>query len=124
MLRKLNYIALILVGFALLYEYASPSVAMYAYGNQYKSLMYECDHAMREHFIAKKTVEANPSKDTIANLEASELGLLSCHDYDVLRKKLQRLNVTDAGIQGLGLEALEEKNFELRAFVKTHEIRY
>lgn len=124
MLRKLNYLALGLVGLALLYEYASPKVALYAYGDNYKALMYECDHAMREHFIAKKIVEAKPAKNTIANLEASELGLLSCHEYDLLRKKLQRLNVSDAGLEGLGLRALEEKEFELRAFVITHEIRY
>ena len=124
MLRKLNIFLLGAVGIALIYEYASPAVAVYAYGNDYMALMYECDHAMREHFIAKKTVEANPAKASIANLEASEVGLLACHDYDLLRKKLQRLNVSNASLETLGLNALEEKEFELRAFVKTHEIRY
>jgi hypothetical protein len=124
MLRKFNYLALGIIGVALLYEYASPAVALYKYGNDYKTLMYECDHAMREHFIAKKTVEAKPAKVSIANLEASEVGLLACHQYDLLRKRMQRFNVSDAGLETLGLQALEEKEFELRAFVKTHEIRY
>ena len=124
MLRKLNFFALGVVGLAILYNFASPAVAVYALGNDYKNLMYECDHAMREHFIAKKTVEASPAETSIANLEASEVGLLACHEYDLLRKRMQQFNVSNAGLETLGLNALEEKEFELRAFVKTHEIRY
>lgn len=124
MLRKLNYAVLGLVLVALSYEYVLPPAAVFSYGAEYKSLMYECDHAMRSHFIAKKTVEFGPNEKSIANLDASEVGLLACHEYDLLRKNLQRYNVSNASLETLGLSALEEKEYELKAFVKTHEIRY
>ena len=58
------------------------------------------------------------------NLEAAEIGLLDCHDYDKLRKRMLIWNVSADQLSQIGLEAMEEKKYELRDFVKTHEIRY
>jgi uncharacterized protein (DUF1919 family) len=124
MLKKLNIGLAVLVTAALMYEYAAPVVAVVFLKEDYKNLMYECDYAMRDHFIAKKTVEVKPSTMSVANLDAAEVGLLKCHEYDKRRKRLQLFNVSDAMLSSIGLEALEEKNYELRDFVKTHEIRY
>ena len=124
MLRRLNYLALAAVFLALSYEYVAPHVARVIFGEQYKDLMFQCDHAMRDHYIAKKAVELQPSKTAIKNLEATELGLVACHEYDKVRKKLQSFNVSDNTLESLGLSALEEREYDLQRFVKSHEFRY
>lgn len=106
------------------YEYGAPAVAARIWREEYKTLMFRCDHVMREHFIAKRAVEAAPSDKTVKNLEAAELGLLDCHDYDKLRKRMLVWNVSADQLSQIGLETMEEKKYELRDFVKTHEIRY
>ena len=124
MLRALNVAALIGVFGFLIYEYAVPIAAGQYLGERYKTLMFSCDHAMRDHYIAKKSVELNPTDLSIKNLEATELGLMSCHDYDKIRKKMEALNVSENKLSRLGLEALEEREYDLQRFVKTHEFRY
>ena len=86
--------------------------------------MYQCDHAMREHYIAKKAVEAETNELSIKNLKSSELGLIRCHEYDKKRKVLLSKGLSESDLQMLGLEALEEKEYELREFVEIHEFRY
>jgi hypothetical protein len=106
------------------YEYGAPAIAARIWREDYKKLMFRCDHVMREHFIAKLAVESQPSEKTVKNLEAAELGLLDCHDYDKLRKRMLTWNVSADQLSQIGLEAMEEKQYELRDFVKTHEIKY
>ena len=115
-------IALVL-GFAA-FEYGAPLLATHLWGNNYKKLMFNCDQVMREHYIAKRAVEASPDARTVRNLEAAELGLLDCHAYDKLRKRMLIWNVSADRLAAIGLEAMEEKKYELRDFVRTHEIRY
>jgi hypothetical protein len=123
-LTILNTVAASALLAALAYEFVLPIAAAAVNRNEYKQIMYECDHAMRDHFIAKSAVETSPSELRIANLDASELGLLVCHDYDKLRKRLLVLNVSEDMLSQIGLEAIEEKNYQLRKFVEIHEIRY
>lgn len=124
MLRKINYAVIGIVLAALGYEYGAPYYAVWVYGEEYKTFMYRCDSAMRDHYIAKKVVEFNTTKKNVVNLEAAELALMNCHKYDKLRKQMQGFNVSDALLEGLGLMALEEKEYELGRFVKSHEFRY
>jgi hypothetical protein len=124
MLKIANCVLLALVTMAMAYEYAVPVVASVLNKENYKEMMYECDHAMREHFIAKKSVELNATETSVANLDSSEVGLIVCHDYDKLRKRLKLLNVSDNMLSSIGLEAIEEQNYQLRKFVEIHEIRY
>ena len=49
---------------------------------------------------------------------------MKCHDYDKKRKLLLSKGLTFLDLQSLGLEALEEKEYELRKFVEIHEFRY
>ena len=51
-------------------------------------LVFECDHSMREHMIAKNQFLVEPNDQNERILESSEVGLISCHDYDSLRKKM------------------------------------
>ena len=119
-----NLIAIGLVVGYFAWTLGGPVVATSLWGQDYKSLMFKCDHVMREHYIAKRAIEHSPSAETVRNLQATELGLLDCHDYDRLRKRMLVWGVTDERLSQLGLDALEEKAYELRRFVEIHEIRY
>jgi hypothetical protein len=101
-----------------------PMIGKRLYAEQYKTLVFQCDEVMREHFIARTKARTAPSEESIRELRAAEVSLLTCHDYDKLRKRLQTLGVSDAELASLGLEAIEEKAKDVRQFVETHEIRY
>jgi hypothetical protein len=105
-------------------RYISPMIAVAVYGDEYKEMMFQCDHVMREHFIAKQLVLATPTEETIRNLEAAEIGLTTCHDYDKLRKKMIGWGVMENELASLGLEAIEKRATDVRKFVEIHEIRY
>ncbi len=105
-------------------RYTAPMIAVAVYGNEYKEMMFQCDHVMREHFIAKQLVLATPTEETIRNLEAAEIGLTTCHDYDKLRKKMIGWGVSENKLASLGLEAIEKRATDVRKFVEIHEIRY
>lgn len=122
--RIINVIAVILVFTYGLIEYVVPKVSAIIWKEDYQALMFQCDHVMREHFIAKQLVIANPSDKTIANLNASEVGLVTCHEYDKLRKQLLSYGVSEAQLSMIGLEVIEEKSKDVRRFVEIHEIRY
>ena len=101
-----------------------PAVAKELWASDYKQLMYECDNAMREHYIAKKAVELTPSKSTVSVLKATELAIMACHDYDKLRKQMIVWGLDSDALALIGLEAIEEKAYELDHFVQIHEFRY
>jgi hypothetical protein len=105
-------------------EYGMPIAASYVWKEDYKRLVFACDHAMRDHFVAKQLMVAKPSDMAVRNLKAAEVGLSQCHDYDKLRKRLRKLGVSDSRLAEIGLEAVEEKAKDIRKFVETHEIRY
>ena len=67
-------------------------------------------------------VEAN--EENIEQLKSSEIGLISCHKYDKLRKKMQTWGVTEAKLGLIGLEAIEENADNVRKFVEIHEFNY
>lgn len=105
-------------------RYIAPIIAIATYGDKYKEMMFQCDYVMREHFIAKQLVLAAPTEETIRNLEAAEIGLTTCHDYDKLRKKMIGWGVKENELASLGLEAIEKRATDVRTFVEIHEIRY
>ncbi|WP_281023670.1 TIGR03982 family His-Xaa-Ser system protein [Minwuia sp. IMCC3009] len=114
-------------GLVILYggiEYLLPPVAAHYLRDEYQGAMFQCDHVMREHFVAKMAVRHAPNEMTVKNLEAAEIGLLSCQDYDKLRKKLLTLGVSDAKLGLMGVEALEARSKDVSRFVEIHEIRY
>ncbi len=119
-----NVVAIALVASYGLAEYGSPLLASYLWSDTYKDLMFKCDQVMREHYIAKRAVELTPGTETVRNLEATEVGLLDCHEYDKLRKRMLLWGISVDLLALFGLEALEEKQYELHEFVTLHEIRY
>mgnify|MGYP001482302742 FL=1 len=122
--RIANVIAVILVFAYGINEYVVPRIVLASHKEEYQSLMFQCDHVMREHFIAKQQVLVEPSEMAVKNLDASEVSLLTCHDYDKLRKKMLSFGVSEPQLSMVGLEVMEEKMTDVRHFVETHEIRY
>lgn len=94
------------------------------YQEDYSVLVFQCDQAMREHFIAKSRVAKGPDDQSVNLLAASEVALMDCHTYDVMRKDLQRMGLTEADLAAMGLEAIEERGQDIREVVRIHEIRY
>jgi hypothetical protein len=100
------------------------SVLLSIYGDKFATLTFQCDQAMREHWIGKMALADNPSPSTISTLKATEIALLDCQDYDLLQKKLLRLGLSDSEIGELVLRAAEQTPQGLRTVIGIHEIRY
>lgn len=103
---------------------AAPYLAEVIYKEDYKKLVFACDNVMRDHLIAKNKVNVDKSEESIRQLHSAEVGLLTCDDYDKLRKKMMILGVNEESLAMIGIEVIEEKSNDVRNFVKTHEIRY
>jgi hypothetical protein len=90
----------------------------------FADLTYKCDHAMREHMIAKQKLNRDPVRENVKNLRAMEIGLLDCQDYDLLRKRLIRWGLSDNEVSEMSLRAVEERADSLKEVIRVHEIRY
>jgi hypothetical protein len=123
-LKTANVIVLVIFTSYFGYSLIVPIYVKNTWEGEYKELMYGCDHAMKEHYIAKKAIEATPNDQTIKNLHATELSLMSCHDYDKLRKKMMSAGISAEELSMIGLETMEEKSYDLKHFVEIHEIRF
>ena len=53
--------------------------------SEYQELMFQCDNVMREHLIAKTRVMAKTEK-SLRQLDAAEMGLVTCHDARMRKK--------------------------------------
>ena len=101
-----------------------PKLAILIWKEDYKEMVFLCDNVMRDHLIAKNKVIVDVTKNSIEQLKAAELGLISCHDYDKLRKKLILWGVKEDRLALLGLSSIEENAKHIRKFVEIHEFRY
>lgn len=91
---------------------------------QYQEATYRCDRAMREHLIAKQQVFRLPAEETVSQLNASEVALLDCQDYDVLRKRLIQWGLDENDLSLIALRTIEAKDRNLLQVIEIHEIRY
>ena len=101
-----------------------PHLANYIFGSEYKEKMYVCDNAMREHLIAKNRVKYKKSRESLQQLEIAKIGLVQCHEYDMVRKKMISLGMSKNDLARLGLEAIEEKVADLDRLVEIHEFKF
>ena len=120
----INVICSIVIIFLGAKIFVAPILGKFFWGEEYKKLAFGCDNVMREHLITKNELKANVNKKNVQNLRSAELGLLSCNDYDKLRKKLLIWGVSNRELSLLSLEAIEENTKDVRDFIKTHEFRY
>lgn len=112
---------------AVLSQLATPiyrQVVMWIAYEPYARLVFACDNAMRDHMLAKQHVSRDPTVDNVSALEAAEIGLLDCQDYDRMRKKLILWGLRESELAAMGLQAIEEKATSLHRVVEIHEIRY
>jgi len=120
----LNVICSMIVIFLGIKICLAPIIGKFLWGEEYKKLAFGCDNVMREHLITKNELKANVNKKNVQNLRSAELGLISCNDYDKIRKKLLIWGVSNRELSLLSLEAIEENTEDVRDFIKTHEFRY
>lgn len=92
--------------------------------DRFGQLTYLCDHAMREHLIAKQELALRPNLDNVASLKSAEVALLDCQDYDLMRKRLIAWGLTDNDLAAMGLKAIEAQGTNLQKVIQVHEIRY
>ena len=76
------------------------------------------------NMIAKNRVIYEKNEQSIKDLEAAEIGLISCHDYDKLRKRMMVWGLSAEEISYIGLEAIEERTQDLMRYVEIHEFKY
>ena len=86
--------------------------------------MFQCDNVMRDHLIAKNRVLHEKTEKAIKLLEAAELGLMSCHEYDKLRKQMLVAGVVPEELSMMGLEAIEANVVDLKRYVEIHEFKF
>lgn len=119
--------ALIFVGGVLVGQIVPPVwkwAIIYLAETSYQEATYRCDRSMRTHLLAKQKVEAEPSEQTVRDLEASEIGLIDCQDYDLLRKRLILFGLDENALGYMALKAIEAKATDLQDVIEIHEIRY
>ena len=102
----------------------APQIAKWSLKTEYQQLMFACDNVMRDHLIAKTRVTFEKSEMSLRQLKSAEMGLVTCHDYDVMRKQLRFWGVSNPELSLLGLEVIEKKSVDLERFVDIHEIKY
>ena len=105
-------------------ELIRPKVTELIFANEYKQLMFKCDNVMRDHMIAKNRVLKEKTIESVKLLENANIGLITCNEYDLLRKKMLINGLSEDDLALLGLEAIEENNSELIKFAETHEFKY
>lgn len=106
------------------WDYPYRLALRYFYQERYSELVFKCDEAMRQNFIAKARAVKAPTEQNAGLLRASDISLIDCHDYDNFRKRLGSLGLTQDELGLMGLTAIEHKAADTRDLVRFHEVRY
>lgn len=101
-------------------EYVRPWIAEALHAENYKRLVYECDHAMHEE-AALRVPSVGGEKARLLQISA-DVGLGVCHEYDKLRKRMLIWGVTEDQLALHGLEALEIERIPLSRMVEPHRM--
>ncbi|QDX27000.1 hypothetical protein FPZ54_13985 [Sphingomonas suaedae] len=91
---------------------------------RYGVLVEQCDGAMRDHYQAKAQAAEAPSRASGMALQASEVGLIICQDYDLYQKRLMQWGLRETELGQMRLKAIEARADDLDEVVSTHEIRF
>ena len=98
-------------------------VLIMSFQDRYGELTYVCDSAMREHYVARARLSEAPSEALAADLQAAEIALIDCQDYDLLQKRLTQFGLRENELSLMRLKAIEGRNGRLDEVVRIHEIR-
>lgn len=96
-------------------EIILPGTVAAIYSNQYMKLTIECDRAMEADWYNRQNNMSN---------KADTIQLLSCHDYDKVRKTLLMSGLPKQYLSWLGLKALELYQRPASEFVEQHKFEY
>lgn len=92
--------------------------------DSYGLLVEQCDGAMRDHYQAKIHAADAPSREAGLALQAGEVGLIVCQDYDIYQKRLLQWGLRESELAQMRLHAIEARAGDLDEVVATHEIRF
>ena len=96
-------------------EVVYPGITAAIYSNEYIKLVGQCDEAMESDWYNRQNDLTN---------EADNIQLLSCHEYDKLRKTLLMSGLPKEYISWLGLKSLEIHQRPASEFVEHHKFEY
>ena len=129
-LNKVLFIIIIIIFFLLgiivgsLWKVPIKFTLIKIFQSEYGDLVYKCDNSMRDHFIAKAQVLKEVTEENLTNLSQTEIGLVDCHEYDLLRKKLISYGLSTNDLSYMGLKSIELNKLDLKKLVEIHEILY
>ncbi|MEO8488581.1 TIGR03982 family His-Xaa-Ser system protein [Pseudomonas sp.] len=106
--------------FIILQDYVRPLVAEYIHGDEYKRLALECDLAMHEEAALRELTGNDPQTERLRL--SADVGMIVCHDYDMLRKKLLIQGLSEDRLAMLGLEVLEVEQITVQQMVDAHRM--
>jgi len=93
-----------------------PAYAYLRYAETYQDLAGKCANAMDESWF----LEQKGSEDL---KKTAQIHLLDCHEYDVTRKTMLSLGLTEDVLAYLGLRGLEIQQRTTEEFVQQHRFR-
>ncbi len=108
------------LGFIVFHDYVRPLIAEYSHSGEYKRLALECDLAMHEEAALRELIENDQQTERLRL--SADVGMIVCHDYDILRKKLLIQGVSEDRLAMLGLEVLEVEQITVQQMVDAHRM--
>lgn len=123
-IRRLRYWSRLIIAaclvFIVLIEYARPLAAVWYYKDDYRRLALECDQAMHDEAALRAGTKGAAKAPA---LEISGMvGLTSCHQYDIVRKRMLINGVSEERLALIGLEGLENEQIPVSRMVDPHRM--
>ncbi|WIE47936.1 TIGR03982 family His-Xaa-Ser system protein [Pseudomonas sp. GM17] len=106
--------------FIVFHDYVRPLIAEYSHGDEYKRLALECDLAMHEEAALRDLIGNDPYTERLRL--SADVGMIVCHEYDLLRKKLLINGLSEDRLAMLGLEVLEVEQITVQQMVDAHRM--
>lgn len=105
-------------------EYVWPWAVERMHADEYKRLVVECDQAMHDEVVLRDPAATHDVLPAQAESlrHSGDVGLLVCHEYDKLRKRLLIAGVSEHRLALLGLEGLEVEKIPVSRMVEPHRM--
>lgn len=122
--NRLSTVALFVIALCMLFFvfdlYVRPWIAIVSYSDKYKELALSCDIAMHEEAALRQNVYDLEQMESLRL--SAEVGMMICHDYDKLRKKMLIQGVSDDRLAMIALEVLEHEQITVQQMVDAHRM--
>lgn len=123
-LRRLRFWSQLVIAAGLLFllavQYLWPWGLCTWHADEYRRLVVECDQAMHDE-AALRMAELPADKAQLLRT-TGDVGLMACHEYDKLRKRLLIAGVSEHRLSLLGLEGLEVERIPVSRMVEPHRM--